>query len=198
MRQYAAPKHLRMRDGSSDAQVTLHRSTRRDFYLAVVERAAARLHASDQAVWLEQLEVEIDNIRAALSYSVADPNGAEPGLRLAVGLRWFCSKRGHGGEVLDALTALLDRPDAQSPTLTRARALNASCTLVHKFSDEAAVASTAQEAIDIARAFGDPAVTADALSQLSWITYGHGDLAGARRDPDRRSPRAGPDSRRYS
>ena len=63
------------------------------------------LRGRDEAVWLDRLELEFDNIRAALAFSVADPDGAEPGLRLAAGLRWFCNMRGHAGEVLEALNA---------------------------------------------------------------------------------------------
>ena len=35
--------------------------------------------------------------------------------------------RGHGGEVLEALNVLLERPDAQLPTRIRARALTVGC-----------------------------------------------------------------------
>ena len=89
------------------------RAAHRDHYLALVETAGVHLRGPDEAVWLDRLEVEFDNIRAALAFSIADPDSAEPGLRLAAGLRWFCNMRGHGGEVLEALSALLERPDAR-------------------------------------------------------------------------------------
>ena len=73
------------------------------------------LRGPDEAVWLDRLEVEFDNIRAALAFSIADPGSAEPGLRLAAGLRWFCGIRGHAGEVLEALTVLLERPAPTCP-----------------------------------------------------------------------------------
>ena len=72
-----------------------------------LEAAGLHLRGPDEAVWLDRLEVEFDNIRAALAFSLADPDSAEPGLRLAAGLRWSCTMRGHGGEVLEALNVLL-------------------------------------------------------------------------------------------
>src|SRR5208282_212181 len=121
-------------------------------------------------------------IRAALAFSIADPDSAEPGLRLAAGLRWFCFMRGHGGEVLEAIDVLLERPDAHLPTRTRARALTASCHLLNHFSDDSAIPSIADEAIGIARGLADDAVTADALSQLCWFRFEHGDLPAALAD----------------
>jgi predicted ATPase/class 3 adenylate cyclase/DNA-binding CsgD family transcriptional regulator len=155
------------------------RAAHRDYYLALVETASLHLRGPDEAVWLDQLQAEFDNIRAALAFSVADPDSAEPGLRLAAGLHWFCNMRGYGGEVLQALNALLERPDARMPTQARARALTASCHLRDRFADDSAVPSLAGEAITIARGLADDAITADALSELCWFRYGHGDLPAA-------------------
>jgi DNA-binding CsgD family transcriptional regulator/tetratricopeptide (TPR) repeat protein len=155
------------------------RAVHRDHYLAVVETADMHLRGPDEALWLDRLGVEFDNIRAALAFSLAEPGSAEPGLRLAAGLRWFCSMRGHGGEVLQALNVLLKRPDAQLATRARARALTASCHLLNHFSDDSAIPSLAGEAFGIARGLADDAVTADALSQLCWFWFEHGDLPAA-------------------
>ena len=180
VRHYAA-EQLSLR-GAAEARGT--RTAHRDHYLALIETAAPHLHGGDQAIWLDRLEIDIDNIRAALSFSITDADSAEPGLRMASGLRWFCTTRGHGGEVLDALAGLLARPDAQRPTLARARALNAACNLLDRFGDESPLASTAEEAISIARDLGDNAVTADGLCQLSWIDYERGNLPTAFAESD--------------
>ena len=175
VRHYAAER-LALRPGS---ELDETRAAHRDHYLALVETADTHLRGPDEAVWLDRLEVEFDNIRAALAFSLADPDSAEPGLRLAAGLRWFCNMRGHGGEVLEALDVLLERPDARMPTRARARALTASCHLLNRFGDDSAVPSIAGEAITIARGLADDAVTADALSQLCWFRFEHGDLPAA-------------------
>ena len=175
VRHYTAER-LAQRAGSE-----LHetRAAHRDYYLALVETADVHLRGPDEAIWLDRLEVEFDNIRAALAFSLADPDSAEPGLRLAAALRWFCNMRGHGGEVLGALNVLLERPDARQPSRVRARALTVSCHLLDRFGDDSVVPSMADEAIRIARGLADDAIAADALSQLSWFRFEHGDLPAA-------------------
>ncbi len=175
VRQYAAER-LALRAG---AELDEARAAHRDHYLALVETAETRLRGPHEALWLDRLEVEFDNIRAALAFSLADPDSAGPGLRLAAGLHWFCNMRGHGVEVLEALNALLERPDTRMPTRARARALNASCHLRDRFGDDSAVPALAGEAIRIARGLADDAVTADALSELCWFRFEHGDLDAA-------------------
>ena len=191
VRQYAAER-LACRPGAELAGI---QAAHRDYYLALVETADTFLRGADEAVWLDRLEVEFDNIRAALAFSLADPDGAEPGLRLAAGLRWFCNMRGRGGEILEALSVLLGRPGAPVPI--RARALTASCHLRNQFGDDSAVPSLAGEAIKIARDLNDDAIAADALAQLCWFRYEHGDLPAARAQIDQavRLARAAADPR---
>jgi predicted ATPase len=188
VRQYAAER-LALRAGCELGET---RAAHRDHYLALVETAATHLRGPDEALWLDHLEAEFDNIRAALAFSVADPGSAEPGLRLAAGLRWFCSMRGHGSEVLEALTVLLERPDARMPARARARALTASCHLLNHFGDDSAVPSIAGEAIRIARGLADDAVAADALSAV--LVQVRAWRSACRTGPDRRSRPAGPDN----
>ena len=180
IRHYAAER-LAQGPGSEPDQT---RAAHRDYYLALVETADAHLRGPEEALWLDRLEVEFDNIRAALAFSLADPasadpGSAEPGLRLAAGLRWFCYLRGHSGEVLEALGVLLDRPDARAPARVRARALNARCHLLIRFGDYSAVPAMADEAIRIASDLADDAAAADALAQLCWFRFEHGDLPEA-------------------
>jgi predicted ATPase/class 3 adenylate cyclase/DNA-binding CsgD family transcriptional regulator len=178
VRQYAAERLARQPGPELDETRAAHR----DYYLALVETADTFLRGPDEAAWLDRLEAEFDNIRAALAFSLADPDGTEPGLRLAAGLRWFCNMRGRGGEILETLSVLLGRPDARA--LIRARALTASCHLRDQFGDDSAVPALADEAIRIARDLNEDAVVADALSQLCWFRYQHGDLPAARAQVD--------------
>jgi predicted ATPase/class 3 adenylate cyclase/DNA-binding CsgD family transcriptional regulator len=176
IRHYAAER-LALRAGSDlqDARVA-----HRDHYLSLVETADPRLRGPDEAAWLDRLEVEFDNIRAALAFSIADPDGAESGLRLASGLRWFCNMRGRAGEVIEALNVLLKRRDARIPSRTRALALTVTCHLLNHFGDDSAIPSLAGEALRIARDLAEDALAADALSQLCWFRFEQGDLPTAR------------------
>jgi predicted ATPase/class 3 adenylate cyclase/DNA-binding CsgD family transcriptional regulator len=175
VRHYAAERLARR----SGPELDQTRAVHRDYYLALVETADTHLRGPDEAAWLDRIEAEFDNIRAALAFSLADPASAEPGLRLAAGLHRFCNMRGHGGEILQALSVLLERPDAQAPTRIRARALTVTCHLLDFFGSDAAPPSMADEALRIARALADDAVAADALAQLCWLSFEHGDLPAA-------------------
>ena len=61
-----------------------------DYYLAWAEQADPLLESHQQALWLERLQCEHDNLRAALDW-FADTAQAEPGLRLASAL-WRSGK----------------------------------------------------------------------------------------------------------
>src|SRR5580700_9881145 len=175
IRHYAAER-LALRAGSDlqDARVA-----HRDHYLSLVETAAARLRGPDEHRWLDRIEADFDNIRAALAFSITDPDSAEPGLRLAAGLKWFCYMRGHSGEIIEALDVLLGRPDARQPTRYLARALVTNCKLLTHFDRRPDIPSMAEEAITIARGLADDALAADALGALNWFSYLQGDLPAA-------------------
>jgi predicted ATPase/class 3 adenylate cyclase/DNA-binding NarL/FixJ family response regulator len=175
VRHYAAER-LALRAGLGASDV---RAAHRDHYLALVETAAARLRGPDEHRWLDRIEAEFDNVRAALAFSIADPGSAEPGLRLAAGLRSFVFSRGHSGEVIEALGALLGRPDARQPTRYLALALVTNCKLLTHFDRSPDIPSMAEEAITIARGLADDALAADALAALNWFSFLQGDLPAA-------------------
>jgi predicted ATPase/DNA-binding CsgD family transcriptional regulator/tetratricopeptide (TPR) repeat protein len=175
VRAYAAER-LAARGGAGQHEI---RSAHRDHYLALVETAAAQLRGPDELRWLDRIEAEFDNVRAALAFSIADPDGAEPGLRLAAGLRWFCYMRGHSVEIIEALRALLARADTSQQTRHVAMALTVLCHLLNHFGLDPAIPSMAAEAITIARALSDDAVAGDALAALNWFRFQQGDLPAA-------------------
>jgi predicted ATPase/class 3 adenylate cyclase/DNA-binding CsgD family transcriptional regulator len=175
VRHYAAER-LALRAGADLRDV---RAGHRDHYLALVETAAPQLPGPDEARWLDRIEVEFDNIRAALAFSIADPGSAGPGLRLAAGLRSFAYMHGHSGEVITALAALIGRADSRQPARYLARALAANCHLLNYFGGDPGIPSMAAEAITIARGLPDDDLAADALSALNWYSFFHGDLPAA-------------------
>ena len=83
VRQYAAER-LAQRPGSELGET---RAAHRDHYLALVETAATHLRGRDETVWLDRLDAEFDNIRAALAFSVTDPRCRA---RSAAGRRAAC------------------------------------------------------------------------------------------------------------
>ena len=166
VRNYATAK-LRAR---SPATESASRAAHRDHYLALAETAAPHLIGHDQIEWLDRLELEFDNLRSAIAYSLHDPNPAA-GLRLGRALCYFWLYRDPRAEGATALSAVLDRPDAQRHTLVRGRALAATAILLTMITGEyGAAAARAQEALAIARALPDDHLRAEALHVLAVIS----------------------------
>ena len=164
VRQYAAGQLDAWSPEAADAARIAHR----DYYLALAEAAAPHLVGADQAVWLDRLDAELGNLRAAIASSLtqADP---VPGLRLAASLRVYWKARGHGVEGADMLRALLEVPATQGATLPRARGLAAAAYLLGQTSGYAAAADYCEEALAIARPAGDDYLVADLLDERAWV-----------------------------
>jgi predicted ATPase/DNA-binding CsgD family transcriptional regulator len=169
VRQYAAGQL----DALGPVAAGAARIAHRDYYLALAETAAPQLVAVDQATWLDRLEAELGNLRAAIAVSLTQPDPA-PGLRLAASLRVFWRIRGHAAEGADALRALLDRPGSAETALLRARALAAAAYLLEKAGEFAIAAAYGEEALAIARAAGDDHLVASLLEVRAWILVRQG------------------------
>ena len=92
------------------------------FFLDLAERAEPELWGSDLATWLDRLEAEHDNLRAALRWT-AGHGEADIALRLAIALGRFWRLRGHAAEGLRWIESALSWNCGVSST-TRARALD--------------------------------------------------------------------------
>jgi predicted ATPase/class 3 adenylate cyclase len=168
IRQYAA-RQLEAHGSAADAAQIAHR----DHYLTIAESAATQLETRDQAQWLDRLDLELGNLRAAIAFSLtrADP---APGLRLAASLRRFWKARGHAAEAVDALQALLEVPPARGATLPRARALACAAYLVEQTGSYTTAEGYCEEALTIARAAGDEYLIADLLEIRAFIMLRQG------------------------
>jgi predicted ATPase/transcriptional regulator with XRE-family HTH domain len=85
------------REKLSELQETERAQSRHlDFFLNLAEEAEVKLHGSQQPVWLERLEVELDNMRAALRWGLAGRK--EAGFKLAGSLWLFWFMHAHFSE----------------------------------------------------------------------------------------------------
>lgn len=80
-----------------------------DWAGALVEEAAPRLKGAEQGTWLDRLEAEADNLRAALRWASAHGH-VERGLRMATSLSHLWYVRGPLGGALLAGTTAHGRP----------------------------------------------------------------------------------------
>jgi DNA-binding NarL/FixJ family response regulator len=173
IRQYGAEQ---LRAAGEDGAL---RTRHLDWFLALAETAWPELTGPDQGQWLDHLEWEHDNLRAALAWSqeVRDP---ELGLRLAGALYRFWWWRGHLSEGRCWLARALER-DAPRRGQARARALNAAAVLARAQGDYAAARPLFEESLAIFRELGDRRGIANALHNLGSVSRFQGDYAGAAR-----------------
>ena len=122
------------------------------FYLSLVEEAFRETIGPSPTEWLQRLEPEHDNLRAALSRFEATGE-TQRALQLAGGLWGFWQVRGHFTEGRKHLETLLDA-DA-SPTLARARALVGWVVLQVSNVPPADARARGEEALRIYESFGD-------------------------------------------
>lgn len=99
------------------------------FYLNMAEQAEPGLLSADQLTWFDRLEMEHDNLRTALSWSLEREQRPEhdaflenASLRLAGALGWFWFFRGYYIEGSDWLTRVLAQ-SCNAPAVVRAKAL---------------------------------------------------------------------------
>jgi hypothetical protein len=120
-----------------------------DFFLAMGEQARPQLRGPEDRKWLERLEREHDNMRAALSWAL-ESEEAELALRLAGVLGTFWHMRSHSDEGRKWLEAAL-AGDRQAPAVARIKALEALYWLAHDRWDHDRAEAIAREATELGR-----------------------------------------------
>ncbi|MBW3634107.1 MAG: tetratricopeptide repeat protein [Chloroflexi bacterium] len=141
--------------------------------LALAERAREEFKGADQAAWLERIDVEHDNLRAALGWLLHTGAG-ERALRLAAALWWFWWVRGHLSEGRAWLEQAV-APTDDSPLETRARALYGAGSLAEAQGDYEQAARLHEDALALYRTAGDQEGVADALASLGQMARDQGD-----------------------
>jgi predicted ATPase/class 3 adenylate cyclase len=154
------------------------------YYLELAERASPELDRERQAQWLDQLEREHANLRAALDWALGDGESTLA-LRLAAALGMFWRVRGHMAEGLRRLEAALAAAGAQGdPTAAsnalRIRALNGLGAIRWSQADYAGARAVLNEALALARAVDDYDGQMRALNTLGLIAWRKGEYALAR------------------
>jgi tetratricopeptide (TPR) repeat protein len=149
----------------------------RDFsahYLAFAQTADIELRGRPET-WLDVLESEHDNFRAALDH-FSSTGKSQEALALAAALARFWTMRGHFTEGRSRLEQLLAQDT--TPTAERARALNGAVSLVVGQADTEGGEHYADEALLLHRRLGNEHGVAFSLYQL-------GAVAGEKEDYDR-------------
>lgn len=149
------------------------------FFLALSETAAPRLTGSHQRDWLQRLETEHDNLRAALQWTL-DRGEFELAARISVALWRFWQMRGYLREGYRWLEAVLSHGDALTSPM-RASATLGAAVLAERQGSYQRAAELFEQARQLAREQGDK-------RGLAFILNGLGNLAMNQRDIERARP----------
>jgi predicted ATPase/class 3 adenylate cyclase len=141
-----------------------------EFIEQLTQEAEPRLRGEDHIRWLDRLEEEHDNIRAALDWAV-EAADAQVALRIAAAMWRFWQLRGYVTEARGRLERILAMPEAQARSADRARALGALGGIVYWQNDYAAMVQPYEEAVSIAEELGDRRLLSRALYDCSFIPF---------------------------
>ncbi len=170
LRQYAAECLAEL--GETAATRTRHLA----WAVELAATGEVRLQGDEQAAWLEVLDDEHDNLRAAMDRAAADGR-TEDGLRLAAALVRFWEIRGFLGQGRARLEAFASTPGG--PPALRAKALTAAAVLAQRQGDFAGARRAYQEALVVQRAQDDRVGMATALHGLANLAVNDGDVVTA-------------------
>ena len=146
-----------------------------EHFTAVAEEAETQIRGRHQIESLDRLELEHDNLRAALGWSLTDDDlaGRAIALRLAGALSWFWRLRDHFRDGSLWLSKALAAGTAAEPA-SRLKALVGAGLLAFVHGDEDAEALLT-EGLGLARELRDPASTGWALHGLGRVFTARGD-----------------------
>ncbi len=155
----------------------LLRERHRAWCLALAERAEPQLRGTESSAWLDRLEREHDNLRAAIAGAL-EARIPELSLRLGAALWFYWYQHGHWSEGREWLERALERGASSAPRL-RAQALYGVADLArHQDQTEEALAAC-EDALALFRESGDDTGIARAQSQLGYIRQVRGETQEA-------------------
>jgi non-specific serine/threonine protein kinase len=151
-----------------------------DWFLELAERVEPELIGPEQVAWLDRLETDHDNFRAALAWGL-DGRSAILGLRLVAALWRLWHVRDRQTEGLDWLRRALTAPGAQVATTARAKALQGvvELTLFAVGGSSAEQARAAEESLTICQDVGDRTGSAWSMDMVGRYAISQGDYARA-------------------
>jgi predicted ATPase/class 3 adenylate cyclase len=138
------------------------------FFLDRAERAEPELTGPDQARWLDALEADHDNLRAAIAWSAE--RDLDVALRMVGSLWRFWQFRGHLREAGERLEGLLERSGPWDQE-ARAKALEGAGGVTYWMGDFARARRWYEECLHIRLELGEPRAVAEAKYNLS---FAHG------------------------
>jgi predicted ATPase/DNA-binding CsgD family transcriptional regulator len=167
---------------AASGEMEVVRQAHAAYYLTLVEEAEPELEGPQQAVWLERLEREHDNLRAGMQWSLERgevEQKMEIALRLGSALRRFWRARGYFSEGPTFLERTLEGSRAVAASV-RAKALIAAADVVLNQGDLDRGEALCKESLLLCRELNDIGGIAFSLRLLGWATWNRGNPVTAR------------------
>jgi predicted ATPase/class 3 adenylate cyclase len=158
-------------------QADVRRRQHAEHFLALSTRAAEELRGPDARTWLDALERDLDDIRAALLWSL-ETGEVELGLRLASALDRFWAAHEHMREGRWWLEQLLERTEAVPPVV-RGRGAETASKLALWQGDYERTAELANEGAELFREAGETLRVAYCLGNAGWAYWARGETERA-------------------
>jgi predicted ATPase/DNA-binding SARP family transcriptional activator/DNA-binding CsgD family transcriptional regulator len=137
-------------------------------FLALAEEAEQALLGPDQGVWLERLDGEHDNLRAALTWAL-EAGESELALRLSGALGDFWYLRGRLTEEGRGWLEAALKQGTESPAVVRVKALARAGSIAMEQRDFDQVVVLSDEGLALSRESGDKAGAASSLFNLGMV-----------------------------
>jgi non-specific serine/threonine protein kinase len=144
----------------------------------LVAKGQMRQDQAQQSAWLDQMEAEHDNLRAALAYGQTDPAYAGSALGIVGKLARFWATRGHFGEGRHWARELL-RAAPPGDTPERLAALEAAGNLAYYQADYEEARVFYQQALYASERLGDRKAGAAVLRGLGTLAHNEMDIEQA-------------------
>ena len=174
IRQYAQERLLQ------GGQSEIFRGRHLAHLLSMAEQAFNEPYGTDKTSWLDRIEQEHDNLRAALSWGSARESASTDALRLAGRLARFWMVRGYLAEGRAWLTQCVHAIPADDASEERALAFNGIGMLALRQGDYRAAREAHEESLRLRRAGGESWSIAISLNNLGNVAFEQGDLPEAR------------------
>jgi predicted ATPase/DNA-binding XRE family transcriptional regulator len=158
------------------------------YYLGLAEEAARAAQVTEQRRWLERLEAERANLRAALGWSL-ESGDVDRGMSLAIALQGFWMLRGPLTEGRRWLETLVDAGGGSGAL--RAASLSAAARLAAAEGRRRPAAELIQQSMALYRELGDRSGYSKALGSLSVMWHRAGDVEQAMESSYEASKRRG-------
>jgi predicted ATPase/DNA-binding winged helix-turn-helix (wHTH) protein len=150
-----------------------------NFFLELIERVEPELSGANQGTWLDRLETEHGNLRAALIWA-RENREVELGSRIAGALGRFWLMHSYLSEGRERLAEFLALTGPDARTETRAKLLTSAATLAQNQGDYTAARSLFDESLAIWQEIGNKERIAASLTSLGWIAWRQSDYPAAR------------------